>query len=94
MDSPLVTLNHPAIVGYHSATQEFHKMHEPKIKKLKAGYSSNAALIFQSCPKDKAINIEDCQLLQTEAIQLINHFSIQWARQEVKFHMSMAAEDN
>ena len=41
------------------AMQEFHKMHEPKIKKLKGGYSATANLIFQSWLKDMQVHVED-----------------------------------
>ena len=39
--------------------QEFHKMHEPKINKLKGGYSATANLIFQSWLKDIRVHVED-----------------------------------
>ena len=38
--------NHPEEVGFHVAAHEFRKMWEPKISKLKGGYSSSAGLIF------------------------------------------------
>ena len=40
------------------ATQEFCKMHEPKINKLKGGYSATANLIFQSWLKDIWVHVE------------------------------------
>ena len=41
------------------AMQEFHKLHEHKINKLKGGYSATANLIFQSCLKDINVHVED-----------------------------------
>ena len=41
------------------AVQEFCKMHEPKINKLKGGYSATANLIFQSWLKDIQVHVED-----------------------------------
>ena len=41
------------------AVQEFCKMHEPKISKLKGTYSATANLIFQSLLKDIWVHVED-----------------------------------
>ena len=41
------------------AMQEFHKMHELKIKKWKGGYSATSNLIFQSRLKDIRVLVED-----------------------------------
>ena len=41
------------------AVQEFCKLHEPKISKLKGGYSATANLIFQSWLKDIRVHVED-----------------------------------
>ena len=46
------------------AAQEFSKMHEPKINKLKGGYSATANLIFQSWLKDIQVHVEDQNLTQ------------------------------
>lgn len=46
------------------AMQEFHMMHEPKINKLKGGYSATANLIFQSWLKDIRVHVEDQNLTQ------------------------------
>ena len=40
------------------AAQDFHKLHEPEITKLKDGYSATANLIFQSWLKDIKVHIE------------------------------------
>ena len=58
----------------HMATQEFCKICEPKINKLKGGYSATANLIFQSWLKDIQVHVEDQTLTQREAMQLIKRF--------------------
>ena len=50
------------------AAQEFCKMCEPKINKLKGGYSATANLIFQSVLKDIRVHVEDWNLTQREAM--------------------------
>ena len=46
--------------------QEFCKLHEPKINKLKGGYSATVNPIVQSWLKDVRIHIEDWKLMQRE----------------------------
>ena len=58
----------------HMATQEFCKICEPKINKLKGGYSATANLIFQSWLKDIQVHVEDQTLTQREAMQPIKRF--------------------
>ena len=55
--------------------QEFHKLHKPKINKLKGGYSAMANLIFQSCVKGIKVHVEDWNLTEREAIQLVKDFT-------------------
>ena len=69
--------------------QEFCKLHEPKINKLKGGYSATATLIFQSWLKDINIHIEDWNLTEREAIQLVKDFTAERAHNEVEFYMGM-----
>ena len=54
-----VKRNHPEDVGLHVAAHKFQKMWEPKISKLKGGYSSSAGLIFQSWLKDIRVHVDD-----------------------------------
>ena len=61
------------------AAQEFCKLHKPKINKLKGGYSATANLIFQSWLKDINIHIEDQNLTEREAIQLVKDFTAERA---------------
>ena len=69
--------------------QEFCKLHEPKINKLKGGYSATANLIFQSWLKDINIHVEDWNLTEREAIQPVKDFNAERAHDEVEFYMGM-----
>ena len=73
--------------------QEFCKLREPKINKLKGGYSATANLIFQSWLKDINAHIEDQNLAEREAIQLVKDFTAERAHDEVEFYMCMVADD-
>ena len=75
------------------AVREFRKLREPKINKLKGGYSATANLIFQSWLKDVRVHVEDRNLSQREAIQLVKDFTAERARDEVEFYMGMVADD-
>ena len=55
----------------HVMAGEFKKLKEPKLAKLKGGYSSEASLFFQGWAKDVRAIVEDHQLTDSEAIQLI-----------------------
>ena len=75
------------------AVREFRKLREPKINKLKGGYSATANLIFQSWLKDVRVHVEERNLSQREAIQLVKDFTAERARDEVEFYMGMVADD-
>ena len=60
---------YPPTCDMKVVAQEFHKLCEPKINKLKDGYSATANLIFQSWLKDINIHVEDRNLTEREAIQ-------------------------
>ena len=75
------------------AMQEFCKMHEPEINKLKGGYSATVNLIFQSWLKVIQVHVEDQNLTQREAMQLIKDFTAECACDEVEFNMGMVAEE-
>ena len=87
-------MKHLEDLGFHVAAREFRKMQEPKISKLKGGYSSSAGLIFQSRLKDICVHIEDRRLTQREAIQLVKDFTVEHAWDEVEFYISMVAEED
>ena len=69
------------------AVWEFRKLRKPKINKLKGGYSATANLIFQSWLKDVRVHVEERNLSQREAIQLVKDFTAERARDEVEFYM-------
>ena len=73
--------------------QEFCKLHEPKINKLKGRYSATVNLIFQSWLKDINVQIENWNLTEREAIQLVKDFTAERACNEVEFYMGMIADD-
>ena len=75
------------------AVQEFHKLHKPKINQLKGGYSATANLIFQLWLKDINIHVEDQNLTEREAIQLVKDFTAERAHDEVEFYMGMITDD-
>ena len=84
---------YPPGYGMKVAAQEFRKLHEPKINKLKGGYSATANLIFQSWLKDINAHVEDQNLTEREAIQLVKDFTADRARDEVDFYMGMIADE-
>ena len=73
--------------------EEFCKLHEPKINKLKGGYSATANLIFQSWLKDINIHVKDHNMTEREAIQLVKDFTAERAHNEVEFYMGMTVDD-
>ena len=54
---------------------EFKKLKEPKLAKLKGGYSSEANSFFQGWAKDVRAVVADRQLTDSEAIQLIKEYT-------------------
>ena len=65
--------------------QEFKKIREPKISKLKGGYLANAAFIFNSWLKDIDMCVQDCNLTEHEAVQLVKDYTIEHAHGAVEF---------
>ena len=60
-------------------------MCEPKITKLKGGYSADVELVFCSWHADILIHIKDCKLDNTAAIEL----QTQDSTHEVEFHLNI-----
>ena len=83
----------PPKYSMQMAACEFCKLHEPKINKLMGGYSATANLIFQSWLKDIRVHVEDRNLTEREAIQLVIDFTAECAHNEVEFYMGMVADD-
>ena len=72
--------------------QEFCKLHKPKINKLKGGYSATANLIFPiMAERHHHVHVEDQNLTEREAIQLVKDFTAERAHNEVEFYMGMIA---
>ena len=86
--------SHLEEIGLHIAAHEFHKMKEPKIIKLKGGYTSAAGLIFQSWLKDIHVHVEDTQLTQREAIQSVKDFTAEHAQNGEEFYTSIVIEED
>ena len=80
-----VSQTHPEEMGLYAPAQEFQNMQEPKIRKLKGGYTSSAGLIFQSWLKEINVHVEDRQLTEREAIQLVKDLTNKHAWDKVEF---------
>ena len=71
------------------ASKEFRRMREPKITKLRGGYSADAELVFRSWWVDILANIHDRELDNKSAIQLIKEQTLDNARREVEFQLDL-----
>ena len=60
---------------------------EPKIPKLKGGYSSDAALFFNSWSKDIQACVTGRRLSDLEAIQLVKETTEGGALKEIQFYL-------
>ena len=67
--------------------EEFRKICEPKIQKLKGRYSANAMLVFNSWLKDIEMCVRERKLTNMEAIQLIKDYTAEGARGVVEFYL-------
>ena len=68
--------------------EEFRKIREPKIQKLKGRYSANAMLVFNSWLKDIEMCVRERKLTNMEAvIQLIKDYTAEGARGAVEFYL-------
>ena len=64
-------------------------MREPKITKLRGGYSADAELMFWSWKSDILANIANRELDNKAAIQLIKEQTLDNARREVEFQLNL-----
>ena len=71
------------------ALKEFCRMREPKITKLKGGYSTDAKLVFCSWCVDILVHIPDKELDNKVAIQLIKEQTLDNAHHEVEFQLDL-----
>ena len=70
-------------------SKEFWCMWEPKITKLHSGYSADAELVFRSWWADILANIQDRELDNKAAIQLIKEKTLDNTHHEVKFQLDL-----
>ena len=66
---------------------EFKKIKEPNIPKLKGGYSSDAALFFNSWSKDIQACVTGHRLSDLEAIQLVKETAEGGALKEIQYYL-------
>ena len=76
-----------------TVVQEFFKLCKLKNNKLKGGYLAIANLIFQSWLKDIRVHVEDWNLTEREAIQLVKDFTSERAHDGVEFYIGMIMDD-
>ena len=65
------------------------KLWEPKVAKLKGGYSSDASFVFQSWLKDIWVHVMECCLTQWEAIQLVKDYTSKHAWLGVEYYLGL-----
>ena len=71
------------------ASKEFHQMRDPKITKFKGGYLADAELMFRSWHTDIEAHIQDCELDNKAAIQLIKDMTLDSTHREVEFQLDL-----
>ena len=71
------------------ASKEFCRMHEPKITKLRGGYSADVELMFRSWKSDILANINNRELDNKAAIQLIKEQT--WIMHVVRWSSSLTS---
>ena len=70
------------------AVQEFKKIWELKISKLKGGYSASDTLIFNIWFKDIDMFVWDCNLTEHKAVQLVKDYTTEHAHGAIKFYLN------
>ena len=75
------------------ASKEFRRMREPKITKLRGGYSADAEWMFRSWKSDILVNINDRELDNKSAIRLIKEQTLDYACHEVEFRLNLCGGD-
>ena len=74
----------------HAVASELRKMKEPKLAKLKGGYTTEANLFFQSWAKDVQAIVIDRQMSDNEALQLIKEHTEGAARRQVDNYLDFS----
>ena len=72
------------------ASKEFQHMQEPKIIKLKGGYSAHVELVFWSWHADIEAHIVDHNLDNPAALQLIKDQTLEGVCCEVKYQLNLS----
>ena len=75
------------------ASKEFQRMREPKITELCGGYSADAELVFWSWQADILANIQDRELDNKAAIQIMKEQTLDNACHEVKFQLDLCGRN-
>ena len=75
------------------ASKEFWHMWEPKITKLRGRYSADTELVFWSWWVDILSHIQDCELDNKAAIQLIKEQTLENVQHEVDFQLNLCSDD-
>ena len=74
----------------HAMASELRKMNEPKLVKLKGGYTTEANLFLQSWAKDVQAIVIDRQMSDNEALQLIKEHTEGTARRQVDNYLDFS----
>ena len=78
-----------SVAAAAQASKEFCWMQDPKSTKFKGGYSADAKLTFWSWQADIEAHIQDHELDNKAAIQLIKDMTLENARREVEFQLDL-----
>ena len=76
-----------------AAAMEFRKLREPKVAKLKGGYSSNASLVYQLWLKDIWVYVLEHHLSQWEAIQLVKDYTSEHAQLTTEYYLGLTPQN-
>ena len=70
------------------AAEEFRKICEPKIQKLRDRYLANAMLVFNSWLKDIEMCVSEWKLTNMAAVQLLKDYTTEGARGAMEFYLN------
>ena len=75
------------LLNLQPAAEEFRKICEPQIQKLKGRYSANAMLVFNSWLKDIEMCVKEKKLTNMDVVQLVKDYTSEGARGAVEFYL-------
>ena len=75
------------------AAIEYQKLREPKVAKLKGGYSSDASLVFQFWLKDIWVYVLEHHLSQQETIQSVKDYTSKHAWLKVEYYLGLTPKN-